>query len=135
MRLDDGRVVPNFILQALHSEPLTIFGDGLQTRSFCYASDLIEGIYRLLLSDEHMPVNIGNPAEITIRTFAETINRIVNSPAGIQIKEDLRLDDDPQRRRPDITRAKQILDWEPRISLEEGLKLTIEYFKEKIKSL
>jgi len=135
MRLDDGRVVPNFIWQALHSEPLTVFGDGLQTRSFCYASDLIEGIYRLLLSDEHMPVNIGNPSEITIRLFAETINHIVNSPAGIQIKEDLRLDDDPQRRQPDITRAKQILGWEPKISLEEGIKLTIKYFKEKIKSL
>lgn len=135
MRLDDGRVVPNFILQALHNEPLTIFGDGLQTRSFCYASDLVEGIYRLLLSDEHMPVNIGNPAEITIRQFAETINRIINNPAGIQIKKDLRLDDDPQRRQPDITRAKQILGWEPKISLEEGIKLTIKYFKEKIESL
>jgi len=132
MRLDDGRVVPNFILQALHNEPLTIFGDGLQTRSFCYVSDLIEGIYRLLLSDEHLPVNIGNPAEITIQQFAETINRIVNNPAGIQIKEELRLDDDPQRRQPDITRAKQILGWEPKISLEEGIKLTIEYFNEKI---
>jgi dTDP-glucose 4,6-dehydratase len=134
MRLDDGRVVPNFILQALHNEPLTIFGDGSQTRSFCYVNDLIEGIYRLLLSDEHMPVNIGNPAEISILLFAQTINRMVSNPAGLILKEDLRLNDDPQRRQPDITRAKQILGWEPRISLEEGIKLTIEYFKEKLKS-
>jgi dTDP-glucose 4,6-dehydratase len=134
MRLDDGRVVPNFILQALQNEPLTIFGDGSQTRSFCYVSDLIEGIYRLLLSDEHMPVNIGNPAEISILQFAQTINRMMRNPAGLIIKEDLRLNDDPQRRQPDITRAKQILGWEPKISLEEGIKLTIEYFKEKIKS-
>lgn len=134
MRIDDGRVVPNFILQALQNEPLTIYGDGSQTRSFCYVNDLIEGIYRLLLSDEHMPVNIGNPAEMTILQFAQTINRMVNNPAGLLIKEDLRLNDDPQRRQPDITRAKQILGWEPKISLEEGIKLTINYFKEKIKS-
>lgn len=132
MRLDDGRVVPNFIQQALRGEPLTVYGEGDQTRSFCFVSDLVEGIYRLLLSDEHDPVNIGNPHEITIRQFAETINQIVGNPAGIVQKTALRLGDDPQRRRPDITRAKEILKWEPKISLEEGLRLTVPYFKEKM---
>ncbi len=132
MRLDDGRVVPNFIQQALRGEPLTVYGDGSQTRSFCYVDDLIEGIYRLLLSDEHLPVNIGNPAEITILEFAETINRLVGNKAGIIMKEHLRLGDDPQRRRPDITRAKEILKWEPTISLEEGITKTIPYFKKKM---
>lgn len=132
MRLDDGRVVPNFIQQALRHEPLTIYGEGDQTRSFCFVSDLIEGIYRLLLSDEHNPVNIGNPQEITILKFAETINQIVGNPAGIAKKIEQRLGDDPQRRRPDISRAKQILNWQPTISLEEGLRLTIPYFKEKM---
>jgi dTDP-glucose 4,6-dehydratase len=133
MRLDDGRVVPNFILQALRGEPLTIYGDGQQTRSFCYVTDLIEGIYRLLLSDEHEPVNIGNPAEITILEFAETINKIVDSPGGIIMKEELRLSDDPQRRQPDITRAQTLLHWEPKVPLDEGLRHTIQYYKEKTK--
>jgi len=133
MRLDDGRVVPNFILQALRGEPLTIYGDGQQTRSFCYVTDLIEGIYRLLLSDEHDPVNIGNPAEITILEFAETINKIVDNPGGIIMKEELRLSDDPQRRQPDITRAQTILNWGPRVPLDEGLRHTIQYYKEKTK--
>lgn len=132
MRLDDGRVVPNFIQQALRGEPLTVYGEGEQTRSFCYVSDLVEGIYRLLLSEEHDPVNVGNPSEISIKQFAETINRIVNNQAGIIHKSALRLGDDPQRRRPDITRAKEILNWEPRISLEEGLRKTIPYFSEKM---
>jgi len=132
MRLDDGRVVPNFIQQALRSEPLTIYGEGDQTRSFCYVSDLIEGIYRLLLSEEHDPVNIGNPYEITILKFAETINQIVGNPAGIVKKVEQRLGDDPQRRRPDITRAKAILNWQPKVTLEQGLRLTIPYFKEKM---
>jgi len=132
MRLDDGRVVPNFIQQALRGEPLTVYGEGIQTRSFCFVSDLVEGIYRLLLSDEHDPVNVGNPNEITIKDFAETINRIVGNPAGIIQKPALRLGDDPQRRRPDITRAQEILKWEPKISLEEGLRKTIPYFKEKM---
>lgn len=132
MRLDDGRVVPNFIQQALRGEALTIYGEGDQTRSFCFVSDLVEGIYRLLLSDEHDPVNIGNPNEITIREFAETINRIVGNPAGVIQKIDLRLGDDPQRRRPNITRAKEILKWEPAITLEEGIRRTIPYFKEKM---
>ena len=117
MRLDDGRVVPNFIQQALRGEPLTVYGDGTQTRSFCYVDDLVEGIYRLLLSEEHMPVNIGNPAEITILEFAEVINEIVGNKAGIMFKPALRLGDDPQRRQPDITRARQILEWEPKVSL------------------
>jgi dTDP-glucose 4,6-dehydratase len=132
MRLDDGRVVPNFIQQALRKEPLTIYGDGMQTRSFCYVDDLVEGIYRLLMSDEHYPVNIGNPAETTIKQFAETINRITNNPAGIQIKMDQRLGDDPQKRQPDITRARSILKWEPKNNLEEGINKTIPYFQEKL---
>jgi len=132
MRLDDGRVVPNFIQQALRREPLTVYGDGQQTRSFCFVDDLIEGIYRLLLSDEHLPVNIGNPSEISILEFAETINKITDNPAGIITKADLRLGDDPQRRRPDITRAKSILDWQPTISLAEGIARTIPYFRTKL---
>ena len=134
MRLDDGRVVPNFIQQALRGEPLTVYGKGDQTRSFCFVSDLVEGIYRLLLSEEHDPVNVGNPAEISILQFAETINRIVGNNAGIVHKPALRLGDDPQRRRPDITRAMEILDWEPEIILEEGLRKTIPYFREKMGS-
>jgi dTDP-glucose 4,6-dehydratase len=132
MRLDDGRVVPNFIQQALRKEPLTIYGDGMQTRSFCFVDDLVEGIYRLLLSDEHYPVNIGNPSETTILQFAETINRITNNPAGLTVKMDLRLGDDPQKRQPDITRAREILHWEPKNQLEEGINKTIPYFKEKL---
>jgi dTDP-glucose 4,6-dehydratase len=132
MQLDDGRVVPNFIQQALRKEPLTVYGDGQQTRSFCFVEDLIEGIYRLLMSDEHMPVNIGNPAETSILQFAQTINRITNNPTGIEVKPAMRLGDDPQRRQPDITRAQTILNWTPRISLDEGIARTIPYFKEKM---
>lgn len=132
MRLDDGRVVPNFILQALKGEPLTVYGDGSQTRSFCYVDDLIDGIYLLLLSDEHLPVNIGNPAEITILQFAEEINRIIGNKAGIEFHATKRLGDDPQRRQPEITRAKTILHWEPKVNLLAGLEKTIDYFKSKI---
>jgi dTDP-glucose 4,6-dehydratase len=132
MRLDDGRVVPNFIQQALRNEPLSIYGDGMQTRSFSYVSDLMDGIYRLLLSDEHMPVNIGNPAEINMLEFAQTINEIVGNKAGIKLNIAARLGDDPQRRQPDITRATQILGWQPATSLVEGLKNTIPYFREKL---
>lgn len=128
MRLDDGRVVPNFIQQALLKKPLTVYGDGSQTRSFCYVDDLIDGIYRLLLSNEHLPINIGNPQETTIKHFAETINLITNNPAGIEYKLDLRLGDDPQRRQPDITRARTLLGWEPTTSLEDGILKTIPYF-------
>jgi dTDP-glucose 4,6-dehydratase len=132
MRLDDGRVVPNFIQQALRGEPLTIFGDGLQTRSFCFVSDLLEGIYRLLLSEEHDPVNIGNPHETSILDFAYTINRITENPADVIFKAAKRLGDDPQRRQPDISRAKSILNWEPKVSLEEGIRATIPYFRQKL---
>lgn len=132
MRLDDGRVVPNFINQALKKEPLTVYGDGQQTRSFCYVDDLVHGIYRLLMSEEHMPVNIGNPAEISILNFATEINRLTGNTAGIIFKKDKRLGDDPQRRQPDITRARQLLDWEPKTNLEDGLKETITYFKIKL---
>jgi dTDP-glucose 4,6-dehydratase len=132
MHLDDGRVVPNFIQQALRGEPLTVYGDGQQTRSFCYVDDLIDGIYRLLLSDEHQPVNIGNPDEMTILQFAEVINEIIGNKAGIVVKQSMRLGDDPQRRQPDITRARQILEWEPKVSLEEGIAKTVPYFRQKM---
>jgi dTDP-glucose 4,6-dehydratase len=131
MRLDDGRVVPNFICQALDGKPLTIYGDGSQTRSFCYVDDLVEGIYRLLLSEEHLPVNIGNPAEISILQFAEEINQITGNQAGIEFRKDQRLGDDPQRRQPEISRASSLLNWEPKIDLMTGLNKTIEYFKAK----
>ena len=133
MHLDDGRVVPNFIQQALRKEPLTVYGDGQQTRSFCYVDDLIEGIYRLFLSDEHYPVNIGNPVENTMVELAEEINRLTGNPAGLVYKPDLRVGDDPQRRQPDITRAREILHWEPKVSLEEGLMRTIPYFEQAMK--
>jgi len=129
MRLDDGRVVPNFLQQAIKGIPLTIYGDGTQTRSFCYVDDLIEGVFRLMLSDYHEPVNIGNPDETSILEFAEMINQITNNDAETIIKISKRLESDPQRRRPDISRAKQILDWEPNISLREGIIKTIPYFK------
>jgi len=132
MRLDDGRVVPNFIQQALRGEPLTVYGDGAQTRSFCYVEDLIQGIYKLLLSDEHDPVNIGNPTELSILDFAKIINEIVGNKAGIVFKEALRLGDDPQRRQPDITRAKSILHWAPAIPVAEGIRRTVPYFKQKM---
>ena len=132
MHIDDGRVVPNFIKQALHGEPLTVYGDGSQTRSFCYVDDLIDGIYRLLMSDESLPVNIGNPVETTILEFARQINSLTNNHAGIIYKEALRIEGDPQRRQPDITRARSILHWEPNVPVEEGLLRTISYFREKL---
>ncbi len=132
MHLDDGRVVPNFIQQALCGQPLTVYGDGQQTRSFCYVDDLVEGIVRLLLSDEHLPVNIGNPVEVTILEFAEKINRLVGNQAGIVYLPDDRQESDPQRRRPDISRARKILGWEPHVSLEEGLERTLPYFRRKL---
>ncbi len=130
--LDDGRVVPNFVGQAIRGEPLTVHGDGSQTRSFCYVSDLVEGIVRLLGSNELMPVNIGNPNEMTILTFAEKINALTGNKAGIKFQP--RPVDDPNRRCPDISKAKRILGWEPKVSLDEGLEKTIEYFKKKIVS-
>ncbi len=132
MDINDGRVVPNFIKQALSGEPLTVYGDGSQTRSFCYVSDLIEGIYCLLTSDVHEPVNIGNPVETSILAFAETINRITGNQAGIIFKENQRTEGDPQRRRPDISRAKEWLNWSPVISLDEGIEKTIPYFKQQL---
>jgi dTDP-glucose 4,6-dehydratase len=130
MRLDDGRVVPNFVAQALRGEPLTVYGDGQQTRSFQYCSDLIEGIYRLLHSDFHDPVNIGNPHEMTILQFAETVNELTGNPAGIVYKPDLRIQGDPQTRQPDISRARQVLGWEPQVDLRSGLSKTIDFFRD-----
>lgn len=127
MRLNDGRVIPAFIGQALRGEDLTVFGDGSQTRSFCYVDDQVEGIYRLLLSDYSDPVNIGNPHEITIKDFAEEIIKLTNSNQKIIYKP--LPADDPMQRQPDITRAREILGWEPKVSREEGMKITYEYFK------
>jgi len=128
MRLDDGRALPAFMSQALTGQDLTLFGDGSQTRSFCYVDDLIDGIYRLLLSDYHLPVNIGNPEEITLKQFAEEIialtgtkQKIVHMPLP---------KDDPKQRKPDITKAREILGWEPKVGRQEGLKITYEYFRE-----
>jgi dTDP-glucose 4,6-dehydratase len=132
MRLDDGRVVPSFVQQALHGEPLTIYGDGSQTRSFCYVDDLVDGIHRLLLSDEHLPVNLGNPNETSILDFAEIINKLTGNTAGVSYSPDNRMDSDPQRRRPDIARARSLLDWEPKVDMEEGLARTIASFKDKM---
>ncbi|MBU1662235.1 MAG: SDR family oxidoreductase [Chloroflexi bacterium] len=131
MRIDDGRVVPNFLKQALRGEPLTVFGDGSQTRSFCYVDDLIDGIYSLLISDEHEPVNIGNPTETSILEFAKTINELTGND-GIIFHHQQRGEGDPQRRRPDISRAKKTLGWEATISLEDGIKKTISYFEEQL---
>ena len=130
MRLNDGRVVPNFVGQALRGESLTVYGDGRQTRSFCYVSDLIEGIHRLLMSNEVEPVNIGNPVEMTVGRFAELINRLTDNPGGI-VYEALPVDD-PKQRQPDIARARSILGWEPSVSLEEGMAETIRYFQDKL---
>ncbi|MDX1613457.1 MAG: UDP-glucuronic acid decarboxylase family protein [Candidatus Promineifilaceae bacterium] len=134
MRLNDGRVVPNFLRQALTGESLTVYGDGQQTRSFQYYSDLIEGIYRLLLSDETRPVNLGNPSEMTILAFAKTVLEMTNSRSKIIHVEptDHRTTDDPKVRRPDISKAKEVLDWEPRVQLQEGLTNTVAYFRDKI---
>jgi dTDP-glucose 4,6-dehydratase len=127
MRLNDGRVLPAFIGQALRGEDLTVFGDGSQTRSFCYVDDLIEGIYRLLHSDYHLPVNIGNPDEITIGDFAEEIIKLTNTDQKV-IYQELPVND-PKQRQPDITKAKALLGWEPKVSRAEGLKITYDYFK------
>jgi dTDP-glucose 4,6-dehydratase len=130
MRLDDGRVVPNFIGQALRGEPLTVYGDGSQTRSFCYVSDLIAGIYKLLMTDFNEPVNIGNPTEMSILEFAEIVTDVTSSQQEIQFLANERIKGDPQKRQPDITRAKMLLDWEPQIELREGLQKTVAYFKD-----
>jgi dTDP-glucose 4,6-dehydratase len=127
MRLNDGRALPAFIGQALRGEDLTVFGDGSQTRSFCYVDDLVEGIYRLLMSDYHFPVNIGNPSEITLKQFAEEVIALTGTKQKI-IYKPLPVDD-PKQRQPDITKAKEVLGWEPKVSRKEGLKITYEYFK------
>lgn len=132
MHVDDGRAVANFIQQALRGEQLTIYGDGQQTRSFCYVDDLIEGIYRLLTSDIHEPVNIGNPDEITIEQFAKEIDGLVGKSAGLVYQEKQFLAGDPLRRQPDITRAREWLEWGPTISLRDGLGKTIQYFREEL---
>src|SRR5687767_10412927 len=130
MRLRDGRVVPAFMGQALTGKPLTVFGEGKQTRSFCYCSDLIEGIYRLMMSDTEMPVNIGNPREMTMLQFAEAVLKATGSKSKLIFKP--LPQDDPRQRQPDITRARKILGWEPKVGLEEGLKKTIEYFGSRV---
>lgn len=130
MRLNDGRALPNFLYQALVGEPITIYGDGKQTRSFCYMSDLIDGIYRLLESDEHEPVNIGNPQEITILEFAERVRALVGTSAPLVFCP--LPQDDPKQRCPDIAKARRILNWEPKVKLEDGLQITYEYFRERV---
>ncbi len=130
MRLNDGRVVPNFLGQALRGEELTVYGKGDQTRSFCFVSDLVDGIYRLLLSDETEPVNIGNPAEITILEFAEHINQMTGNKGGVRYEPLPK--DDPKQRQPNISKAQRILSWEPKISLDAGMEETISYFADRL---
>jgi dTDP-glucose 4,6-dehydratase len=132
MRVNDGRVLPAFFSQAIRGEGLTVFGDGSQTRSFCYVDDLVEGIYRLLLSDYHLPVNLGNPDEITIKEFGEEVLKLVNNPEAHLIYKPLPVDD-PKQRKPNITKAREILKWEPKVPRSKGLKKTFEYFKEVVK--
>ena len=132
MRIKDGRAIPNFLKQALTGENLTVYGNGSQTRSFCYVSDLVEGIYRLLMSDQHEPVNIGNPVEMTIQQMADKILQVTQSQSKI-VQVPLP-EDDPKTRQPNITLAKKLLDWEPKVSLDEGLESTLEYFKQQIHS-
>jgi len=133
MRLNDGRALPAFVGQALNGEDLTVFGDGSQTRSFCFVSDLVDGIFKLLMSNETDPVNIGNPDEITIKEFAEEVIKITGSESRIIYKE--LPADDPKVRQPDITKARTLLGWEPKVHRTEGLKITIDYFKEKVKNI
>ena len=130
MRLNDGRVLPAFMPQALRGEPLTVFGDGSQTRSFCYVDDLVEGIYRLLGSDEVLPVNIGNPHEMTIKQFAQKVLEITGSKSKLEFRD--LPEDDPKVRQPDIGKARRVLGWEPRVDLDTGLRRTLAYFKERI---
>ncbi len=130
MRLDDGRVLPNFVGQALRGEPLTVYGDGSQTRSFCYVSDLVEGIYRLLAKDFHEPVNLGNPDEVTILEFAQEVLALTGSKSAVAYEP--LPQDDPKVRKPDITRARQLLGWEPRVPRPEGLRRTLEYFQARV---
>ncbi len=130
MRLNDGRALPNFVYQALTGQSITVYGDGKQTRSFCYVSDLIEGIYRLLESSEHEPTNVGNPQEITILEFAERIRALIG--AEVEIVFEPLPQDDPKQRRPDISKARRLLNWEPKVSLEDGLRDTLAYFRTQV---
>jgi dTDP-glucose 4,6-dehydratase len=127
MQLNDGRVVPAFLDQALRDEPMTVFGDGSQTRSFCYVSDLVDGLYRLMLSEERLPVNLGNPAEMTILDFAERIRMFTGTRSKLTFEP--LPEDDPKQRQPDISKARRILGWEPKVRLDEGLAATVEYFR------
>jgi dTDP-glucose 4,6-dehydratase len=127
MKLNDGRVVPAFLDQALQGRPMTVFGDGAQTRSFCYVSDLVDGLYRLMQSDERYPVNLGNPAELTILQFAEEIRRMTGAQSPIEFRA--LPEDDPKQRKPNIDKARRLLGWEPRVPLEEGIRHTVEYFR------
>ncbi len=127
MALDDGRVVPAFLKQCLEGQPLTVFGDGSQTRSFCYVSDMVEGLVRLASSDEHFPVNLGNPVEMSILTFAEHIAKLMGSELALSFEK--LPSDDPKKRRPDISKAKRVLEWEPQVNLEIGLRETVDYFR------
>ena len=132
MRLDDGRVVPNFLCQAIAGQPLTVYGDGAQTRSFSYVDDLVDGLYRLLQADFHEPVNLGNPAEMTIAELGEVVNRLTGNSTAMQLIPDARAPADPQQRKPDIRRAKEILDWEPVTPLERGLQNTLADFRKRL---
>jgi dTDP-glucose 4,6-dehydratase len=132
MQLRDGRVVPAFLDQVLNGQPMSIFGDGSQTRSFCYVRDLVEGLRRLMFSEERFPVNLGNPRELTILEFAERIRELTSSSAPLEFHP--LPEDDPKKRRPDISKAKKVLDWEPKVSLEEGLRETIAYFQKKLET-
>ena len=132
MRLDDGRVVPNFLCQAIAGQPLTVYGDGAQTRSFCYVDDLVDGLYRLVQADFHEPVNLGNPAEMTIAQLGVVVNRLTGNSTAMQLIPDARAPADPQQRKPDIRRAKEILDWEPVTPLERGLQNTLADFRKRL---
>lgn len=131
MRLRDGRIVPNFVRQALEGEALTVYGDGSQTRSFCFVTDLVDGIYKLMMSSEHLPTNIGNPREFTVLEFAELVRKMTHSDSPITFQP--LPQDDPKQRKPDITKARNILGWEPKIGIEEGLQQTLDYFSSRLK--
>ena len=132
MRIDDGRAIPNFLVQAIEGKPLTVYGEGEQTRSFCYIDDLVEGMFRMMNTPEHDPVNLGNPDEMTILELAEAVNELTGNSAGIEFLPDRRGESDPQQRRPDISRAIELLDWRPTIGLEQGLKLTMADFENRL---
>ncbi len=131
MRLRDGRIVPNFVRQALEGEALTVYGDGSQTRSFCFVTDLVDGIYKLMMSNEHLPTNVGNPCEFTVLEFAELVKKMTNSSSPIEFQP--LPQDDPKQRKPDIAKAQRVLGWEPKVGIEEGLGQTLEYFSARLK--